>query len=108
MPGKRGPASQMRDVLANSAEAMGPLFLRYVDGFDDVTAIRQLSGIPNHVIWPLGHCGLTMHRGEGLLDGPLRRIWANPPPGTMVRSHFPAFSTESMFIPRAMPDKSSI
>jgi hypothetical protein len=69
MPGKRGPASETGEILAVSAEATGPLFLRYVDGFDDVTAIRQLPGIPNHVIWTLGHCGLTMHRVGGLLDG---------------------------------------
>ena len=69
MPEKCGPASTIGGILAKAVEESGPLFLRYVRGFDDVTAIGQVPGIPNHVVWTLGHCGFTMHRVGGLLDG---------------------------------------
>jgi hypothetical protein len=56
-------------ILASSVESTGPLLLRYADGFDTVTAIRQLHGLPNHLLWILGHCGFTMQRVGGFLDG---------------------------------------
>ena len=56
-------------ILAASIESTEPLLLRYAEGFDDVTAIRQLNGLPNHLLWILGHCGFTMQRVGAFLDG---------------------------------------
>ena len=56
-------------ILAASIESTEPLLLRYAEGFDDVTAIRQLIGLPNHLLWILGHCGYTMQRVGAFLDG---------------------------------------
>jgi len=56
-------------ILAASIESTGPLLLRYAEGFDDVTAIRQFNELPNHLLWILGHCGFTMQRVGAFLDG---------------------------------------
>ena len=56
-------------VLSAAVSASGPLLLRYVAGFDDVTALRQFSGQPNHLRWTLGHCGLSLHRVACMIDG---------------------------------------
>lgn len=45
MPGKSGFSSSTAVFLAQSVEAIEPLLLWYVDGFDDVTASWQLSEI---------------------------------------------------------------
>ena len=51
-----------QDTLAESILATKPLFTRFVSGFDDASRAAQTPELPNHVIWCLGHCALTMHR----------------------------------------------
>lgn len=71
-------ASSLADVLAGAV----PLTLRYVAGFDDVTALQQFSGRPNHVIWTLGHCGWTAARvASHLSSKPVSAAWYSQEPG---------------------------
>lgn len=56
-------------MIADGVAMTKGLVGRYLAGFDDVTATRQLPGLPNHAAWSLGHCALTMHRVAEKLDG---------------------------------------
>ena len=56
-------------TLARAVEMTEGLFTRFLSGFDDTSRTTQAPGVPNHAIWILGHCGLTMHRVAHLLDG---------------------------------------
>ncbi len=55
-------------ALAEFVLSTGPLFTRYLEGFDDRNRTKQAPGLPNHVMWCLGHCALTMHRASELLE----------------------------------------
>ena len=55
-------------MLAEFILATKPLFLRFVDGFDDSTRTAQATNLPNHVVWCLGHCALTMNRAAERFD----------------------------------------
>jgi hypothetical protein len=57
------------EALAECVLESGPLLTRFLDGFDDRTRTTQAPGLPNHVIWQLGHCALTMHRAADRLEG---------------------------------------
>jgi hypothetical protein len=56
-------------VLSESVLQTKMLTGRYLAGFDDQTARKQETHLPNHVIWNLGHCALTMHRVANMLEG---------------------------------------
>jgi len=56
------------ELLAQSVESTKALVGRYLVGFDDQTALAQPTGLPNHVIWNLGHLALTMSRVTEKLD----------------------------------------
>ncbi|MFN8744186.1 MAG: DinB family protein [Phycisphaerales bacterium] len=58
-----------QELLAQQILANKVLLGRYLEGFNDVTAVRQTPDLPNHVCWCLGHCALTMHRVCALLTG---------------------------------------
>jgi hypothetical protein len=51
-----------QELLAQQILANKVLLGRYLEGFNDVTVVRQTPDLPNHVCWCLGHCALTMHR----------------------------------------------
>jgi len=56
-------------TLAAAVRASGPLLLRFLEGFTDDNCTAQASALPNHVVWTLGHCALTMHRLALAMDG---------------------------------------
>lgn len=58
-----------QQMLAEAVLASKDLLTRYLDGFDDDNCTRQATSLPNHVVWCLGHCALTMHRAAELIDG---------------------------------------
>lgn len=58
-----------QDMLAEFVLSTKPLFLRFLDGFDDSTRTFQGENLPNHVAWCLGHCALTMNRAAEQFDG---------------------------------------
>ena len=57
------------DALALSIEATEGLLLRFVADIENEERARQYPGLPNHVIWVLGHCAMTMNRLAAMLDG---------------------------------------
>lgn len=64
------------ELLAQGVESTKALVGRYLTGFDDQSALAQPAGLPNHVIWNLGHLALTMSRVTEKLDGrPLNPAW---------------------------------
>jgi hypothetical protein len=73
----------LANALADVIAGVVPLTLRYVGGFDGVTALGQLPGLPNHVIWTLGHCGYTAARVASHLSGqPIEPQWYSQVPST--------------------------
>jgi hypothetical protein len=66
-----GAASQdMHAVtLEQVIRASGPLLTRFLEGFGDANATAQAPGLPNHAVWTLGHCALTMHKLGRAIDG---------------------------------------
>lgn len=60
-----------QDALAEIVEASVPLFLRFLDGFDETNATTRTDETPNHVLWTLGHLALTMYRGAERLGPPV-------------------------------------
>lgn len=56
-------------TLADAVLATKPLMLRYLAGFDEGTRCATVPGLPNHPMWILGHCALTMHRFCMRFDG---------------------------------------
>ncbi|MHC4415907.1 MAG: DinB family protein [Planctomycetota bacterium] len=58
-----------QEILAECILVTKSLFVRFLDGFGDDNRTRQAPGLPNHVIWCLGHCALTMHRIAERFDG---------------------------------------
>ncbi|MEO0513250.1 MAG: DinB family protein [Planctomycetota bacterium] len=61
--------STAQQALADAVETNAELLTRYLVDFDDQTHVAQAPGLPNHVIWTLGHCSLTMQRAAELADG---------------------------------------
>lgn len=57
------------EMLAQAVLASKHLLTRYIAGFNDDNCTRQAPGLPNHVVWCLGHCALTMHRAGQHIDG---------------------------------------
>ncbi|MEE2718454.1 MAG: DinB family protein [Planctomycetota bacterium] len=57
------------EMLARAIDATEGLLLRFVADIDDDERATQLPGLPNHVIWTLGHCAMTMNRLASMLDG---------------------------------------
>ncbi len=58
-----------RDAIAEGVLATKSLLGRYLLDFDDSSGVTQAPGLPNHVIWTLGHLAFTMHRMSEHLDG---------------------------------------
>ncbi|MFG0329139.1 MAG: DinB family protein [Phycisphaerales bacterium] len=58
-----------QETLAGAIRATKPLFVRFTRDFTDHTRTRQFERLPNHVVWCLGHCALTMHRVAERFDG---------------------------------------
>lgn len=58
-----------QDFLADAILTSKALTARYVAGFDDATGVQQPAGLPNHVVWSLGHLAVTMHRVAERFDG---------------------------------------
>lgn len=56
-------------VLADSVAGCKVLVGRYLPGFNDVTCVRGVPDLPNHVAWCLGHCAQTMHFVADLISG---------------------------------------
>ena len=56
-------------TLAHAVTFSEGLFTRFLAGFTDATRTRQASDLPNHAIWILGHCALSMARVTAELDG---------------------------------------
>lgn len=61
--------STKSELLARALETSGPLFTRFLAGFDDTNRTSQAEGLPNHACWTLGHLALTLHRASDLLEG---------------------------------------
>lgn len=49
-------------LLAEGVLASKPLTLRFLAGFTDANCAVQKPGLPNHIVWSLGHLAITMHR----------------------------------------------
>jgi len=62
-------ASARGEMLASIVESNKELVMRFLPGFDEASALRQMPALPNHVVWSLGHLALTMHRIAERLDG---------------------------------------
>ena len=58
-----------QDALAEAVLASKGFLTRYVAGFKDENCTKQSEHLPNHVVWCLGHCAMTMHRAAGHIDG---------------------------------------
>jgi hypothetical protein len=58
-----------RELLAQSVVASKELLARFLAGFNDGNRASQAPHLPNHVIWCLGHCALTMYRVAERIDG---------------------------------------
>ncbi|MCL4741648.1 MAG: DinB family protein [Phycisphaerales bacterium] len=56
-------------ALARSVRVSCPLFTRFLAGFDASNGTRQAPGLPNHCVWTLGHCALTLHRASDRVAG---------------------------------------
>ena len=56
-------------TLGQVIRASGPLLTRFLDGLAGDQATTQAPGLPNHPVWTLGHCALTMHKLAGAIDG---------------------------------------
>ncbi|MCH2134434.1 MAG: DinB family protein [Phycisphaerales bacterium] len=56
-------------TLAHAVEYTEHLFTRYLSGFQDDTRTTMTTDLPNHPIWMLGHCALSMNRLAERFDG---------------------------------------
>ena len=57
------------EMLAEVVLGSKSLMTRFLAGFDDRNRTSQAPSLPNHVVWCLGHCALTMHRVAERIDG---------------------------------------
>jgi hypothetical protein len=81
------------ETLARSVELAAEAFDRWLPGFDDTNRTRQADGLPNHLVWSIGHCALYINRVAGHLDG------APLPPSDFAegeRGSADAFAAESV------------
>lgn len=51
-----------QETLARAVEASQAYLTRFLAGFNEASRTRQAPSLPNHAIWTLGHCALTMNR----------------------------------------------
>ena len=58
-----------KDVLAEGVLSCRDLLKRFLAGFDDDNRTRQADGLPNHLVWTLGHVSLYFHRTAERIDG---------------------------------------
>lgn len=58
-----------RETLATMARSTSGYLTRYLAGFSDRNRATQSMDVPNHAIWILGHCAMTMHRLAERMDG---------------------------------------
>lgn len=76
-------------TLARIVRATVPLFTRFLADFDAPgRSTAQAAHLPNHAVWSLGHCALTMAKLTGMIDGsPLPQAdWRAPgTPGDAMR-----------------------
>ena len=56
-------------ALAECVLVSRDMFVRGLDGFDESNRTTQTPDLPNHLVWNLGHCALTMHRAAECADG---------------------------------------
>ncbi|MGQ0629204.1 MAG: DinB family protein [Phycisphaerales bacterium] len=56
-----------QDQLAESLLSTKALLGRYIAGFTEVTHVRAVPGLPNHVAWSLGHLAITMYRAGAVM-----------------------------------------
>ena len=96
-----------QEMLSEYVLSTKPLFVRFLDGFDDSTRTFQGENLPNHVAWTLGHCALTMNRAaERFDDKPLPETDFIMGDGTNGEAS--RFDTESVcFDSTPMPDPSN-
>lgn len=92
-----------QQMLAEAVLASKQLLTRYLEGFNDDNCARQATNLPNHVVWCLGHCALTMHRAAELLDG--RSIPETDFTTDATASHERCFYTESIAFGSCPTDK---
>lgn len=57
------------ETLAQVVESTGPLMTRYLDGFTEQARVASAPGLPNHVVWTLGHLALYLRRAADRLAG---------------------------------------
>jgi len=57
------------ETLAQVVDATEPLLMRYLDGFTDENRAASAPGLPNHVIWTLGHLALYLRRATDRVAG---------------------------------------
>lgn len=84
------------NALAEAVSETGDFFLRYVKGFDDGNATAQTPGLPNHLVWTLGHLALYMHRASELITQTEVELGWDPEPF--------AFGSATSDDPSAYPD----
>ncbi len=59
------------EALAIAIESTEGLMLRFLEDVEDDARTAQVEGLPNHFIWTLGHCAMTMHKLASKIDGQL-------------------------------------
>jgi hypothetical protein len=94
---------QLQAALAEFVAANKFLLGRYLAGFDDASALAQPPGLPNHVIWSMGHCAHTMHRAAQQVDGLDLPASDFTPGGTGSRDAFAIESISFGSTPHADP-----
>jgi len=54
---------------AQLIRSSGPLLTRFLDGLGPDQGTVQAPSLPNHPVWTLGHCAMTMHKLAAAMDG---------------------------------------
>ncbi len=65
----RSETMNRQQTLAELVRSTNGFLTRFLAGFDDTNRTHQPTNLPNHVIWNLGHCAMTMHRVATRFDG---------------------------------------
>jgi hypothetical protein len=58
-----------RNAIAEGVLSTKQHMERYTRGFDERSGVAQAPGLPNHVVWTLGHLAFTMNRVCEMIDG---------------------------------------
>lgn len=58
-----------QETLAEVIRSTKALLIRYLAGFTNENRTKQAVNLPNHAVWCLGHCALTMNRMAERFDG---------------------------------------